>query len=174
MNAVVTPHDPLPPLSATVRVRRDETDFPLAVVDPSMTGLLGRIAWNLRHRWRRVFVLLVLGGGVAAPLATGIWWTLPLVWFFGLVVVLPVLHTLTKPLPEPEGSDDGEASDPALDALRKRYARGEIDESEFERKLDRLLETEDARTADASETSDDVLADRVRDGIQREVERIRE
>jgi len=91
-----------------------------------MTGLSRRIAWNLRHRWRRIFALLVIGIGVAAPLITGLWWSLPLVWFFGLFVALPVLHTLTKPVPD-EDSDDSDANapdDPALRALRERYARG--------------------------------------------------
>jgi uncharacterized membrane protein len=136
-----------------------------------MTGLPARIAWNLRHRWRRVFALLVVGGGVAAPLVTGLWWSLPLVWFFGLFVVLPVLHTLTRPLPDRDDGDERSDADPALEALRERYARGEIDEREFERKLDRLLETEDAETVDRP--GDDV-ADRVREGVRREVERIRE
>jgi len=140
-----------------------------------MTGLPRRIAWNLRHRWRRIFALLVVGAGVAAPLVTGLWWSLPLVWFFGLFVVLPVFHTLTKAVPEGgdgDDADDGAPDDPALRALRERYARGEIDDREFERKLDRLLETEDAETADRDDAED--LAERVRDGLRREVERVRE
>ena len=137
-----------------------------------MTGLPARIAWNLRHRWRCVFALLVVGGGVAAPFATGLWWTLPLVWFLGLFVALPVLHTLTRPLPDRGDGDEERDVDPALEALRERYARGEIDEREFERKLDRLLETEDAETVDRPGDGD--VADRVREGIRREVERVRE
>lgn len=45
----------------------------------------------------------------------------------------------------PTRSDD----DRALETLRNRYARGEIDEAEFEERVERLLETEsvpDART----------------------------
>ena len=138
-----------------------------------MTGLSRRIAWNVRHRWRRIFAVLVVGAGVAAPLITGLWWSLPLVWFFGLFIVLPVLHTLTKPLPDEDGDADADApDDPALRALRERYARGEIDEREFERKLDRLLETEDAETVNRGDGED--IADRVRDGLRREVERVRE
>lgn len=136
-----------------------------------MTELPARLAWNLRHRWRRVFALLVVGVGVAAPFVTGLWWTLPLIWFLGLFVVLPVLHTLTRPLPDRDDSAEERDADPALVALRERYARGDIDEREFERKLDRLLETEDVETVDR--TGDDV-GDRVREGIRREVERIRE
>ncbi|KOX97723.1 SHOCT domain-containing protein [Halorubrum tropicale] len=137
-----------------------------------MTGLPGRIAWNPRHRWRRVFALCVVGAGVAAPLLTGVWWWLPLVWFFGLVIVLPVFHVLTKPVPEDDADDRADATgDPALDALRERYARGDIDEREFERKLDRLLETEDAETV--TDSGGDV-ADRVRESVRREVDRIRE
>lgn len=135
-----------------------------------MTGPLRRVAWNLRHRWRRVFALCVVGAGVLAPLVTNLWWTLPLVWFLGLFVVLPVLHTLVKPLPDRDGNggEHGRESDPALDALRERYARGDIDDHEFERKLDRLLETEDAEVADRD------VADRLRGTVERELERVRE
>jgi len=38
-------------------------------------------------------------------------------------------------------SDGGEGGDP-LETLRERYARGELTDEQFERKLDRLLETE--------------------------------
>lgn len=41
------------------------------------------------------------------------------------------------------GSTDQPPTDDALAALRSRYARGEIGENEFERRLERLLETED-------------------------------
>ncbi|GAA0514906.1 Short C-terminal domain-containing protein [Halorubrum aquaticum] len=139
-----------------------------------MTGPLRRAAWNLRYRWRRVFALCVVGGGVLAPFLTDLWWTLPLIWFLGLFVVLPVLHTLAKPLPSSDdrsgGGEREGTNDPALDALRERYARGEIDEREFERKLDRLLETEDAEVA---ERDRDVAA-RIRGTVERELERVRE
>ncbi|PSQ54684.1 hypothetical protein BRD22_11985 [Halobacteriales archaeon SW_8_68_21] len=134
-----------------------------------MTGLARRVAWNLRHRWRRVFALCVVGAGVAAPIFSGRWWTLPLVWFFGLVIALPVLHTLVKPIPDDDADSPG---DSALDTLRERYANGDIDDREFERKLDRLLETEGAETV--TDSGDGDVADRVREGIRREVERARE
>ena len=137
-----------------------------------MTGLARRIAWNVRHRWRRIFGLLVVGAGVLTPIITGIWWTLPLIWFLGLFIVLPVLHTLARPIPESAGQTTADESgdDPALDALRERYARGEIDEREFERRLDRLLETEDIERTDRDESS----VTGVRRTLEREIERIRE
>jgi len=136
-----------------------------------MTGTLHRVAWNLRRRWRRILALVVIGVGVLAPFMTGLWWTLPLVWFLGIFILLPLLHTLVKPVPERDGDrEERRSGDPALDALRERYARGEIDETEFERKLDRLLETEDATPA----TSDGDVTDRMRENVRRELERIRE
>lgn len=140
-----------------------------------MTGPLRRAAGNLRRRWRRILALLVVGSGVVAPIATGLWWSLPLVWFLGLFVLLPVLHTLAKPLPDRDGGEEVERDvDPALDALRERYARGQIDEEEFERKLDRLLATEDAETRDDRDDRGGDVAARVRENARREIERLRE
>jgi uncharacterized membrane protein len=58
------------------------------------------------------------------------------------------------------GSEATNQSDP-VDELRDRYARGEIDEDEFERRLGGLLETEDVDAAD-------------QDAVERAVERLSE
>jgi len=50
------------------------------------------------------------------------------------------------------GRTDTDAS--ALESLRLRYARGEVDEREFERRVERLLETEHSRD-DGSRDYDD-------------------
>lgn len=47
---------------------------------------------------------------------------------------------------EPDPGDD-EPEDDALAELRRRYSRGEIDESQFEARVERILETEDRETA---------------------------
>jgi len=44
---------------------------------------------------------------------------------------------------EESGTGDGESAPDPLATLRERYASGEIDESEFERRLERLVATED-------------------------------
>ncbi|XVH32511.1 SHOCT domain-containing protein [Haloferacaceae archaeon DSL9] len=54
--------------------------------------------------------------------------------------------------------DDPEAREDALDTLRGRYARDELTDAEFERKLDRLLRTEtvdDARAYTAGKPEKD-------------------
>lgn len=68
----------------------------------------------------------------------------------------------------PDGSGPGTASatsDPdedPLETLRERYARGEVDDVEFERKLERLIETEDV------EVPPEVTLDRTDDETDRE------
>jgi uncharacterized membrane protein len=41
------------------------------------------------------------------------------------------------------GVETGDADEDPLETLRDRYARGELTDDEFERKLERLVETED-------------------------------
>lgn len=72
----------------------------------------------------------------------------------------------------PDGSTDGptDERDP-VDRIRERYAEGDIDEAEFERRLDLLLETEDAD----AETARERIPDRGGDApADREFERERE
>jgi uncharacterized membrane protein len=60
-------------------------------------------------------------------------------------------------------------TDTALEELRDRYARGELDDDEFEARVERLLETESVRDAKASvdrrrnaeETGERAVGDRV-------------
>ncbi|WP_123622679.1 SHOCT domain-containing protein [Halorubrum sp. CSM-61] len=72
---------------------------------------------------------------------------IPATFILGFFVLVPLVLLLGEdfPLVEPKGSGEESASatneDP-LATLRERYATGEIGEAEFERKLDRLLETE--------------------------------
>jgi hypothetical protein len=49
---------------------------------------------------------------------------------------------------------DGDPADP-LSILRERYARGEIDEAEFERRVERLLETDSIAAAKRSRNRTD-------------------
>lgn len=96
---------------------------------------------------------IVLGTVLAteAPVAlTVLAVVVPLVWFVAQTDVVDGF-----------GDSDSEAADgeDALDRLRRRYADGELSDDEFERRLDRLLETEtleDAKThrADAKRSTD--------------------
>ncbi|ELZ42362.1 hypothetical protein C471_04965 [Halorubrum saccharovorum DSM 1137] len=86
----------------------------------------------------------------------------PAAFILGFFVLIPLVALLGEDFPLVESEEEVESAsstdaDPLV-TLRERYASGEIDESEFERKLDRLLETEE-------------LADRAGDGPERERER---
>jgi uncharacterized membrane protein len=70
------------------------------------------------------------------------------VFVVGWFLLVPVLAILGEEMAfDAEEEDAG--SDP-VEALRERYARGEIDEVEFERRLEGLLATEDADATDES------------------------
>ena len=58
----------------------------------------------------------------------------------------PTLPGQTDSESRSEPTDDETTAD-ALDSLRDRYARGELTDEQFERKLDRLLETETVEDA---------------------------
>jgi Predicted membrane protein (DUF2078). len=111
---------------------------------------------------------LILAFGL---LAAGQWWFW-VVFIIGFAGVLPMVPTLTAWY-ESRSQSSTEESDP-LDALRDRYARGEIDEVEFERRLDALLETETerdaeqfSRTTDTESTDEDASLEREL-GLERE------
>jgi len=121
-----------------------------------MTDSLTRLRTNAVG----VVSMLVLGLGFVAMAANveAFW----LVWVVGFAVVVPVVSTLTG-----EGDEDGqsrrrrprardsqsadadetETVDDALATLRDRYARGELSDEAFERKLEALLETETPEAA---------------------------
>ncbi|TKX75840.1 SHOCT domain-containing protein [Halorubrum sp. GN11_10-6_MGM] len=72
----------------------------------------------------------------------------PALFITGFFILIPLVLVLGEdfPLVAANGTDAASASATAerpVAALRDRYANGEIDEAEFERKLDRLLATED-------------------------------
>ena len=118
---------------------------------------------TIRERFRRN------ASGIAATTVTGTWlaalllgaeWWLPFM-LFGYVVIVPLVSMLfdeeeaeSVRVESESGSvrvergtaaERAEATDDTADALerlRTRYANGDLTDEQFERKLDRLLETE--------------------------------
>ncbi|OYR39639.1 hypothetical protein DJ82_09060 [Halorubrum sp. Ib24] len=114
---------------------------------------------SLRERFERnasEIAGTVVTGAWLAALFLGFEWWLPLM-LFGYVVVVPVVGMLFDGDEEAERAEgpavdrttesDAVDEEPAgtrdaLDRLRSRYAEGDLTDEQFERKLDRLLETE--------------------------------
>jgi len=67
--------------------------------------------------------------------------TAAVVAIVGWFLLVPLFGVLAEEEVVQSGTEDERTESP-LDELRDRYARGEIDEVEFERRLERLLETE--------------------------------
>jgi uncharacterized membrane protein len=104
--------------------------------------------------------------GIAAVLVTGTWLALLLLNFpsdssnlwlavmlFGYIAVVPIVSMLFDEEEEaesdaPTGDAENSESEDALERLRRRYAEGELTDEQFERKLDRLLETETLEDAE--------------------------
>lgn len=121
---------------------------------------------STRERFRRnasgIASTVVTGTWLAALLLGAEWWLSAML--FGYVVVVPVVALLFDEDEENEwaedirrerrGESDGESTTEgetderpehtrdALERLRTRYVEGDLTEEQFERKLDRLLETE--------------------------------
>lgn len=115
-----------------------------------------------RERAVAVTTFLVLGAGFVAMFLEVSWFWM--VWVLGFAVLVPMLAVLLgveneddeeaitesagqttrdagdTAAPEYRGADDSGAD--ALETLRERYARGDLTDEQFERKLERLLETE--------------------------------
>lgn len=74
----------------------------------------------------------------------------------GWLLLVPLLSVLSDHVDLSSETDaqsasettGAESTDDALQRLRDRYAAGELDDVEFERKLERLLETEDVEVPD--------------------------
>jgi len=75
--------------------------------------------------------LLVLGGVGPGPIGT--------VSVLGIVTLLAAI-VLASPIAEQLRTDTEPGSEDPLDALRDQYVSGEIDEAEFERRMERLLD----------------------------------
>jgi uncharacterized protein YjbI with pentapeptide repeats len=111
--------------------------------DDSLSSLVGSVVTGA-----------VITVGVALLVAG--WSDAWVVFVVGLVAVLPASVKLAEWY-ESRGTDEDSGTDEEVDeqqaalaTLRDRYANGEIDEAEFERRVERLLETEsvaDAETA---------------------------
>lgn len=101
-----------------------------------LVGLIAILSFGLTSLFA-VLLPTVLGPLIPAAFITGFFILIPLVLLLGEDFPLVASG-------EPDASTEiGATAERPVAALRERYASGEIDEAEFERKLDRLLATED-------------------------------
>ncbi|MEA1931005.1 MAG: SHOCT domain-containing protein [Euryarchaeota archaeon] len=115
---------------------QDDDDTPLqSIVAGVTTGVVLTVAFGLLALGVPWFwVVFPVGFGGLLPVAMGV-----TKWYEQRQTDhhTPTLESTTT------------AEEEALETLRNRYARGEIDEAEFERRLEALLETESVEDAEA-------------------------
>jgi uncharacterized membrane protein len=101
---------------------------------------------NLRENATGVLAMLILGAGLTALFLPALspvpFWV---IFIVGYAVVLPLFAMLFEGDDETEEERERPASpdESALETLKRRYAEGTVSDEEFERRLERLLETED-------------------------------
>lgn len=126
---------------------------------------------RMRENATEIASTIVTGIWLAALFTGQSWWLPALIVGYAMVVPLVALlfgedadreewwddwtgdwgdWTGSKSTDEATEATDGTANAPtdALETIRDRYARGELTDEQFERKLDRLLETETIENAD--------------------------
>jgi len=148
-------------------------------------------AERLRENATGVVSTVVTGIWLAAMFTGQDWWLAALL--FGYVVVVPVTAMLfgdeddieewwdqeVKGVGELDGSDEDTDASPeeppadsdtrdALETLRDRYARGELTDEQFERKLERLLESESLEDVEDRFERERRASDRERREAERE------
>ncbi|OYR59555.1 SHOCT domain-containing protein [Halorubrum halodurans] len=101
-----------------------------------LMGLIAVLSFGLTS----LFTVLELGVLVPATFVTGFLILLPVVAVLG--EDFPLVEPADATAADDERTSGREREDPVA-TLRTRYATGEIDEAEFERRLERLLETEE-------------------------------
>ena len=112
---------------------------------------------------RLIATLSVLTFGLTAFFAVvGLEFLVPTIFVLGFFILVPLVAILGDSLPWVAGEVDGVeveqsvgSGDGPVDELRARYARGELTDEEFERRLERLLETEDVQATRSREPAFD-------------------
>lgn len=133
-------------------------DEPVSVGDDEDTPLQAFVAGAVT-----TLTLLVAFGLLWAG-SSSFW----IVFIVGFAGVLPMALAATKWYESRSqsvrsgGSAPTSETEDALETLRRRYARGELSEAEFERQVERLLETE--TVADARTSVERARTDRGADG----------
>lgn len=111
---------------------------------------------------------LLVGFGLMFADVSYFWVVFPV----GFAGVLPLALGLVKLYHRQEERDTtttpSDETEDALEELRQRYARGEFTDEEFERRVERLLETESV--TDARKYTEHVRAEQRADGRDRERE----